>query len=120
MEQAVSGQHSLRVVDLPLLVFGQQGEAIVMNGKLEAVDESDSVRVRAILRRADYHAHGPRRMDRLAVSPLNVLEDHYLSADRIDQVDAIVDAVLHESRKAPSGGNDAKQSLERQEWWKSN
>lgn len=91
-----------------------------MNGELEAIDESDSVRVRAILRRADDHAHGPSRMDRLAVSPLDVLEDHYLSANGVNQVETIVDTVLHEIRKAPFGGNDAKQSLELQAWWKSN
>ena len=81
MEQSMGGQHSLRVVDRSLLVLSEQGETVVMNGELEAVDESDSVRVGAILRRADHHAHGPCRMNRLAVSPLDVLEGNDLGSN---------------------------------------
>jgi hypothetical protein len=92
----------------------------VVDGEFEAVDESDAVGMRSILWRTDHNAHGSSRMDRLAVGSLNVLEGYHLSANGVDQVETIVDAVFHETRKAPSGGNDAKQSLEQQEWWKSN
>ena len=40
MEQAMGGQHLLRIVDRPSLVLGQLGEPGMMDGELEAVDES--------------------------------------------------------------------------------
>ncbi|MDA1055507.1 MAG: hypothetical protein O3C40_34335, partial [Planctomycetota bacterium] len=71
-------------------------ELIVMERRLEAIREPDSVRVLTIHRRFDNDAHSARWVCNASVGILHRLPGDNLCAHRVNQVRTVVNSLTHE------------------------